>query len=200
MERGTWNVEVRLGLFDALFGRSKPVKAKPDDLFAISTAAVTLETRWGMKPSGAGSVVFRPLTSSYFEETAREIDDLLALSAKEQGSTITREQDEFGYQWINVRDPDFEDLVASIHMVTLTLGERGFRDQLLAAAFRFDGGSAGPVYWIYNYKRGSYYPFVPRKNTTRDNAEELRLAAVMDRELPMEKSPEQWYALWGIPI
>jgi hypothetical protein len=189
-----------MGLLDALFGRSKPVKAKTEKLFAISTASVTLDTRWGLTPSGAGAVVFRPLTSSYFAETDREISDLLALSAKEEGSTIRRNTDEFGYQWIIVEDTDFEHLVASIHMVTLTLGERGFRDQLLAAVFRFDGASGGPVYWIYNYKRGTFYPFVPRGNHQRDNAEELRLAAVMDRELPMEKSPDQWYALWGIPI
>ena len=189
-----------MGLFDALFGRSKPVVAKTEKLFAITTAAVTLDTRWGLKPSGSGAVVFRPLSSSYFAETEQELKDLLNLSAKEQQSTVRQSKDEFGYQWIVVDDPDFEDLVATIHMVTLTLGERGFRDQLLAAVFRFDGDGDGPVYWLYNYKRGSYYPFVPRRDHERDNAEELRLSAVMDRELPMEKSPDQWYALWGIPF
>lgn len=189
-----------MGLLDALFGRAKPVKAKPDQLFAISTATVTLETRWGIQPSGAAAVVFRPLTSSYFAEADQELDDLLALNTKEQGSEIARTSDEFGYQWITVRDPDFEDVVAAIHMVTLTLGERGFRDQLLAAAFRFTNAEKQAVYWLYNYKRGSYYPFIPSGPNQRDNPEELRLAAVMDRELPMEKNPEQWYALWGIPI
>ena len=189
-----------MGFLDALFGRSKPVKAQTEKLFAIATAAVTLETRWGMKPSGKGAVVFKPLSSSYFAETEREVDGLLALAARDQGSTVRRHADDLGYQWVIVEDPDFEDLVAAIHMVTLTLGERGFRDQLLAAVFRFDGGSAGPVYWLYNYKRGSFYPFVPRGTNERDNAEELRLGAVMERELPMEKNPAQWYALWGIPI
>ena len=189
-----------MGFLDALFGRSKPVKAQTEKLFAITTAAVTLETRWGLRPAGVGAVVFRPLTSSYFAETEREMDDLLALAAREQGSAIRRLRDELGYQWVIVEDPDFEDLAAAIHMVTLTLGERGFRDQLLAAVFRFDGAPGGPVYWIYNYKRGTFYPFVPRGDHRRDNTEELRLGAVMERELPMEKSVEQWYALWGIPI
>jgi hypothetical protein len=189
-----------MGFLDALFGRAKPVKAKTEQLFAISTAAVTLETRWGLRPSGAGAVVFKPLTSSYFAEADQEIDGILALAAKEQGSSVRRVGDDFGYQWVIVQDDQFEDLVAAIHMVTLTLQERGFKDQLLAAVFRFDGGSAGPIYWIYNYKRGTFYPFVPRRNNQRDNAEELRLGAVMERELPMEKNASQWYALWGIPI
>jgi hypothetical protein len=190
-----------VSFLDALFGRPKKVKPQQTEkLFAISTAAVTLETRWGMKPAGAGAVVFRPQASSYFQETERELDDLLALAAKEQGSQVRRTTDEFGYEWIIVQDPEFEDLVATVHMVTLTLGDRGFRDQLLAAVFRFDGGSAGPVYWIYNYKRGAWYPFMPRGGHERDNTEEIRLGTVMDGELPMEKSPEQWYALWGVPI
>ena len=188
-----------MGFLDAIFGRSKPVKAKTEQLFAISTAAVTLDTRWGLKPAGVGAVVFKALTSSYFGAAQRELDDLLALVGKEQGSTIERDQDEFGYQWVIVRDEDFEDLVAAIHMVTLTLQEHGFKDQLLAAAFRFDG-EGDPVYWLYNYKRGAYYPFVPRPGSRRDNAEELRLGAVMERELPIEKNLDQWYALWGIPI
>jgi hypothetical protein len=189
-----------MSFLDTILGRSKPVKAKTEQIFAISTAAITLDTRWGLKPSGDGAVVFKPLTSSYFAQTEQEIDDLLALSAREQGSTVRREHDDLGYQWVIVQDPEFEDLVAAIHMVTLTLQERGFRDQLLAAVFRFDGGRGGPIYWIYNYKRGAFYPFVPRGDHQRDNAEELRLGAVMDRELPMEKNAAQWYALWGIPI
>src|SRR5829696_6256694 len=91
-----------MGFLDALFGRSKPVKAKTEQLFAISTAAVTLETRWGLKPTGDGAVVFKPLSSSYFAETEREIDSLLALAAKEQDSTVRREADELGYQWLIV--------------------------------------------------------------------------------------------------
>jgi len=192
-----------MSFLDALFGRRSSKAVKPqqtEKLFAISTASVTLETRWGLQPGGAGAVVFRPQASSYFAQTAQELDALLTLTSKEQQSEIHRESDGLGFEWIVVRDPDFEDLVAAIHMVTLTLGEHGFRDQLLAAVFRFDGLAGGPMYWIYNYKRGSYYPFIPRGDHERDNIEEIRLGTVMDRELPVEKTPEQWYALWGTPI
>jgi hypothetical protein len=189
-----------MSFLDAIFGRAKPVKAKTEQLFAISTAAITLDTRWGLTPAGVGAVVFKPLTSSYFGEAQRELDDLLGLVGTEQGSTIERDKDEFGYQWVIVRDDNFEHLVAAIHMVTLTLQEHGFKDQLLAAAFRFDGERDGPVYWLYNYKRGAYYPFAPRPGHRRDNDEEMRLGAVMERELPIEKNLDQWYALWGIPI
>ena len=36
---------------------------------------------------------------------------------------------------------------------------------------------------------------------SRDNAAEMRLSAVMEEEkIPVERSLENWYALWGIPF
>ncbi|MFN8556355.1 MAG: hypothetical protein U0531_03045 [Dehalococcoidia bacterium] len=188
-----------MGLFDALFGRSKPVRSQTEKLFAIATARVTLETQLGMAAGANAGVVFRPLQSSTFEDATRELDELLALSARESGSQIRRQRDEFGFEWVLVHDEQFEDLVATIHMVTLTLAERGFRDQLLAAAFRFDKDGR-PLYWLYNYKRGAFYPFAPAGPQRRDNAAELRYGAVMERELPIEKQTDQWYPIWGIPF
>jgi hypothetical protein len=61
------------------------------------------------------------------------------------------------------------------------------------------------MYWIYNYKRGTFFPFVPMVSTTdklrqRNNPEELRLAAAMDKELPMEPEKERWYPVWDLPF
>ena len=44
-------------------------------------------------------------------------------------------------------DPDLEDLVTTVHTVSSELTAKGFGSQLLAAAFKFDGGEH-PVYWI----------------------------------------------------
>ncbi len=89
-------------------------------------------------------------------------------------------------------------------------GAQGFGEQLLAAVFRFTGEPGGDhgraVYWVYNFKRGRYYPFVPRPGApaggqgSRDNAYELHLLSVMEKELPVEKELDRWYALWGLPL
>jgi hypothetical protein len=97
-------------------------------------------------------------------------------------------------------DPDFEDLVTTIHLVGETITEHGFADRLLAAVFRFDFRGSR-AYWIYNIKRGSFYPFVIAGERDRDNAAEMRLSAVMEEEqIPVERDLERWYALWGIPF
>lgn len=192
-----------MDLLDALFGRSKPVKSKSDQLFAMATASITLQTKLDLQAAGTAGIVFRPVESSYFRQAEEELKQLLDLSSKESSVRTRTETDNFGFRWIILDDPSFEDLVATIHMVSITLTEKGFSEQLLAAVFRLNQLDQGdrPVYWVYNYKRGSFYPFVPQSGAERrDNAAELHFASIMDGELPVEKAPEHWYALWGIPF
>jgi hypothetical protein len=67
--------------------------------------------------------------------------------------------------------------------------------------FPFRDEASKPVYWIYNYKRGSFYPFVPAAGAQqRDSERELRLKAQIGAELPIEPELERWFPLWGIPV
>jgi hypothetical protein len=56
------------------------------------------------------------------------------------------------------------------------------------------------VYWIYSFKLGSYYPFVPKSGKQRDTAMEFRLRSLMQKELPIEKDMAKWYPMWGMPL
>jgi hypothetical protein len=57
-----------------------------------------------------------------------------------------------------------------------------------------------PIYFIYNFKRGSFYPFVPVEKEKRDTEAELRLMAQLRSELPLEQELERRLPLWEIPI
>ena len=188
-----------MGLRDVLFGRKKLKDPARERLFAISTARITLETELGLKPTGAGAVVFKPLSAAEFVRAENELQELLDVVARDSGSRVERRSDDYGYEWLIVRDPDFEDLVASIHLVSSELESRGFGPQLLAAAFRFEGGKH-PVYWIYGYKRGAFWPFVPTGEKERDNAEELELKAKLEKELPIEPDLSRWFGVFDAPI
>jgi hypothetical protein len=105
-----------------------------------------------------------------------------------------------GFEWLIVRDPDFEDVVTTTHVISSELQSRGFGPQLLAAIFRFEGGEH-PVYWIYGYKRGAFWPFIPTgKDQERDNAGELELKAKLEKELPIEPDLSRWFGLFGAPL
>ena len=192
---------------DAVLGKSTLPKAKSDKLFAISTASITLESNLGLKPSGSAGICFKPIGASAYESARKEIQELLEYSSKETETKFKLEKDEFNFLWAIFKDPDFEDLVASIHLVSETLEDRGFGGQILCAIYRFNSepevgkSSEGKaVYWIYNFKQGTYYPFIPLSGKQRDSTFEFRLRAEMERELPVEKNVEKWYPLWGIPF
>jgi len=188
-----------MGLRDALFGRKKLAEPKDDRLFALTTAAVTLDVELGLKPSGAGAIAFKPQSSGEFRSAFDDVDQLVEAVASQSGSTIERKSDDYGFDWLIVHDDQLEDLVTTVHTVAAELTAQGFGSQLLAAAFRFSGGEH-PVYWIYGFKRGAFWPFVPIGDQKRDNATELELKAKLENELPIEPDLTRWLALFDAPI
>ena len=189
-----------MGLRDALFGRRGLKKAEREALSALPAAAVTMDVELGLKPAGVAAVIFKPLSAGEFVRAENEMQELLDLAAREASSRIERSTDSYGYEWLIVRDNDFEDLVTTVHLIASELAARGFGEQLLAAAFRFAGGKL-PVLWIYGYKRGAFWPFVPTgEGQERDNAEELELKAKLEKELPIEPDLTRWFGLFGAPL
>jgi hypothetical protein len=189
-----------VGLRDVLFGRRGLKKAKREALFALPAAAVTMEVDVGLRPAGVAAVIFKPLSAGEFVRAENELQELLDVAARESSSKLERTSDSYGYEWLIVRDQDFEDLVTTVHLIGSELAARGFGEQLLAAAFRFEGGKL-PVLWIYGYKRGAFWPFVPTgEGQERDNAEELELKAKLEKELPIEPDLSRWFGLFGAPV
>jgi PspA associated protein B len=189
-----------LGLRDVLFGRKKLAKPAQERLFALTTAAVTLDVELGLKTAGVGGICFKPLSAGEFVRAESDIEQLLDSVAAESGSKMERRDDSFGYSWVIVRDTQLEDQVTAVHAVAQGLEEQGFGEQLLAAMFKFDGGKH-PVYFVYGYKRGAFWPFVPTgKDQERDNAEELELKAKLDGELPIEPELSRWFGLFDAPL
>jgi hypothetical protein len=100
-----------------------------------------------------------------------------------------------------LEDDDFDDLVVGINAVSSALEGGGYGERILCAVFAFEDEKGRPLYFIYNYKRGAFYPFAPSGGAEqRDNERELRLKAQLGAELPLEAELERWFPLWGIPI
>ena len=161
---------------------------------------MTLDVECGLKPAGAGAVVFKPLSAGAFSQAEQDVEQLVQSVAAENGSKLDRKSDTYGFQWVIVRDPELEDEVQAVYGLASGLSEKGFGEQLLAAAFRFDGGEH-PVYWIYGFKTGTFWPFVPTgSGQERDNARELQLKAKLEPELPVEQDLSKWFALFDAPM
>ena len=191
-----------MGLRDVLLGRKKLQAPAGERLFAISTARITLATELDLKPAGSAGVCFKSLSSGEFVRAENDLQELLDAVAAETASKVERKSDNLGFEWLVVRDQDFEDLVATVHTVAQELEDRGFGEQLLAALFPFEGKfKEGRVYWIYGFKQGAFWPFVPTgKDQERDNTEEMELKAKLEGELPIEQDLTRWFGLFDAPL
>ena len=191
-----------MGFLDSLMGRSRTAKpASKDRLFAISTAYVTLQVEHGIETAGKAGIVFQPVATSDFQAIIKDTEEVLRATGEETGTTVETTEDAFGYRWAVLSDPDVEDLVVGVNAVKDALDTGGYGDRVLAAVFAFRERGERPVYFIYNVKRGSWYPFVPAPGDKQRNTErELQLKAMMGNELPFEPELERWFPLWGVPL
>jgi PspA associated protein B len=197
-----------VSLRDMLTGRHQVKGPAPDRLFAISTAYITLQTEHQIDPAGVAAIVFQPLATSDFESTISEMEQVVRATGSETGTQVSTQDDSFGYRWMVLRGGSVEDLAVGINAVSSSIETAGHGERLLCAVFAFQDAHKSSVYFIYNYKRGSWYPFVPQPGTSarpgqageRSTERELQLKAQMAPELPMEPEIERWFPLWGIPI
>ncbi len=190
-----------MGFLDALLGGRRKLKVPASDrLFAMATAQVTLETGLGLKHRNVAGIAFQSVATADFKEIAAEVEELLRSGASDTGTKVETSSDEYGYRWTVLRDDDFEDLVVAINMVSSTLETSGYGDRVLAAVFAFEE-EGRPIYFIYNFKRGAFYPFVPAPgDKQRNNEREFQLKAQIANELPIEPEMARWFPLWEIPL
>jgi hypothetical protein len=190
-----------MGLLDVILGRRKMAGPAPDRLFAISTAYVKFETELGLASRGTAAIVFQPLSNSDFQSIVTEMETVVRGTASDSGVTVETSDDTYGFRWLVLRGRDFDDLVVGINGVSSSLEAGGYGERVLCAVFAFEDQQRRPLYWIYNYKRGSFYPFAPASgDQQRDNERELVAKAQVGAELPVEQELERWFPLWGIPI
>src|SRR5947209_19585194 len=167
----------------------------------MSTAYVTLETTLGVTSRGTAAIVFQPLATADFEGIVRDMEEVVRATAGDSGTTVATDDDSFGFRWLILRGGDFDGLVVGINAVSGALEAGGYGERVLCAVFAFTDRQKRPLYLIYNYKRGSFYPFVPGSGEQeRDNERELVAKAQVGGELPVEPELERWFPLWGIPI
>ena len=202
-----------MGLLDALMGRTKPVRPNLDALFALPSAAVTLQTAAGLVVAPKAGVCWKPPAGRPAEDVRREIAELLSIpdddapaqTAKTDTSQLTQAEDSYGYRWLLLEDPEVDDLVTRVHLVNSTLSDNGWGPQLLCSVFGLNPtADADPetkaLFLIYLFKRGTFYPFAPDGPEHRDSELELRIRAVLGADLPVEPDLTRWFPLWDMPL
>ena len=166
-----------MGLRDTIFGRTKQVQPKLDNLFALPGASLTLQTELDLVSSGQAGLCFK--AGSGESSISTDVDIMV------------------------VKNADLNELVTRVHSANSSLVDHELGPRLLCAVFGFVPQSPpgeGDVRMVYLLKQGTWYPFAPRGANDRNNELELRVRSFLERELPMEKDLSRWMALWGLPV
>ena len=151
-----------MGILDSLLGRTKPVRPNLDALFALPSAAITLQTSAGLVLSGHAGVCWMPPAGQSAADVQHEIASLLDIpdnpadagqptaeaAPEAQGASspvaaagapaagaLSQAEDSYGYRWLLLDDADVEDLVNRVHLVNSTLSDNGWGPQLLCSVF-----------------------------------------------------------------
>ncbi|MDG9704191.1 hypothetical protein [Streptomyces sp. DH37] len=190
-----------MGLWDVLFGRSKPAQPDLDRLFGLPSAAIALQAAAGLTPTGAGSVCFASIEGGAFARIQQEVRALLDADSGRGGAAVEFSQDGYGYSWLlSRRAPDeLPSLVNDLHAVNAALRDSGFGPQLLCSLAAFHTPGRHPLALVYLYKRGTFYPFAPLPGQKRDSPLELQVRAVLQDDLNIEPDLSRWFPLWGAP-
>lgn len=190
-----------MGFLRALLGRSKPPKPDLDRLFALPSAAVTLQAVTGLTPTKTASVAFRAVEGQAFATLQREVTALLNA---DEGPPVEPVRDEYGYTWLVLREDSaaqqsLTGLVTDLHAVNSSLQDAGFGPSLLCSLVVFADARGRRVALVYLYKRGTFYPFAPTGGHGRDNALELQVNAAIRDELVVEEDKSRWFPVYGAP-
>ncbi|AKG42539.1 hypothetical protein SXIM_11550 [Streptomyces xiamenensis] len=192
-----------MGFLDIILGRSKPVKPDLDQLFAVPSAALTLEAGAGFAPTGLGSVCFASVEGGAFARIQDDVRGLLDADTPAGGVPVKFSQDGYGYTWLLAEhDPsDAAGLVNDLHAVNTLLQDGGFGPQLLCSLIGFKDDRDRPLALVYLYKRGTFYPFapVPGGGERRDTPLELQMRGLLENDLRLEKDLSRWFPVWGAP-
>ncbi len=189
-----------MGLFDTILGRTKPVRANLDALFALPSAALTLQSAGGLVSSGHAGVCWKAPAGQAAADAQKEISELV-------GDGFRQTVDSFDYGWLLLDDPDLEELVTKIHMANSTLQDNGWGPQLLCSVFGFVPGPDAPATPSPSGSStsSSAAPSTPSRRSTRPRSAatpswSCASAPWSGADLPVEPDLARWFPMWDMPV
>lgn len=182
-----------------------------EGIFSLASAYITLETKLGLTSTNRCGICIKNVNGTYFSDTVSEVQEFLKISSNEFQTEYVVVKDKYGYLWIMLKGMSVEDILVASNGIADVIIDRGFKDQMLAAAFEFrkvvtpssnlDRTQLEPQFLIFNYKRRKFYPFVPLgAQEKRRNDYELTLMSIISKEVPWEADMNVWYPMWEMPF
>ena len=186
-----------MGLWETITGRRQPPQPKLDQLFALPTAAITLQAGLNFAPTGRGAVCFQGAAGPAMDDVVKQVVEML--NNDDDPKPVEVSTDQYGYTWLLSYQDDVSALATDLHGVATSLELQGYADRLLCALVSFRDPQGRELALVYLAKTGTFYPFAPTGAQQRNNVLEVQVKDLLAEELPIERDLQRWMALWGAP-
>lgn len=177
----------------AQYDAMKP--ADPDALFGITTAYIDMNVAHDFVNGTEAALCFSSVDTVQFEKVVDEAENHLPednFSLHNSPEVISGSN---GYNWVAVHNDDFDRLVQSVYYSADAFIHNGFGSRLLAALFHFKKDDTD-MYWVYSFRRGSFYAFCPDVNRTRNESIETTLENEFEGHLTIEQDDAFKHPFW----
>lgn len=167
---------------------------------SLSSAYISLKNKLNLKSTGRSAICIKNTNYKQFTNMVEEINRFLDASKLDFELAYRTVIDQYNYFWFIIVGKTLEDILAAIMLISDTIEQKGFSDELLVCVFDFSDEDL-IQYLIYSYKLRKFYPFVPtgKQQNQRDHSQELKIMAAVGNEVPFESDMSNWYPIWDIP-
>lgn len=171
-----------------------------DHMDSLASAGQALEVEPGLVPSGTGAICYRSTDDRAFCHVEKDARTPLTHDGASTGAAEIR-ADDHGFKWLIARraQASYPSLVADLRAASEIFVDKGFGGQLLCAMTVFEGLGQTQAALIYLYRHGTFYPFAPRAERTRDNRLESAIRDSLEKCRLVESDPALWFPVWDAP-
>ena len=171
-----------------------------DPLLALASATGVLAEISGFTPTGVCSICFRTAETNAFSGIQRNVRGWLERD-EDNAPLVAITEDSYGFAWMVIRwAPDrFQALIRRAYTAGSMFGESGFGAQLLCSVTPFHDKDERNIALVYLYQYGTFYPFAPQPEESRNNQLELTIRDAIGGTLPLEPDLRRWYPVWNAP-
>ncbi len=168
-------------------------RKKPENIYSLASSMRELELYLGFRSQNIAEIKIRDrniLNDGRFQE-------FLNLFRRGYGASIDVKPQNDSI-WTLVHHRDINGAVEASYMIHKTVRDRG--KHLKYSLFKFDGKY--PLYLVFRYDTFRFYPFIPldMKHRIRNDYEEKRVASLIGKIIPFEKSQKNWEPVWDVPV
>ncbi len=170
-------------------------RKKPENIYSLTQNLRELEYYLGFKSQNTAGIKIKDRSIIYDER----FQEFLNLFRKGYGATIDVKPSNDSI-WTLVKHRDLNGAVEASYMIHNTIKDRGREDYLKYSLFKFDGKYT--LYLVFRYDSCRFYPFIPlnRSLRIRNEDEELKVASLIGKKIPFEKSIKKWEPVWDVPV